>query len=239
MSILQIDKNGEEFFLSNIKWLSKNTFHKLNSPLQTLGKINGTVKNVIIALHGFGDTAANFAHIASEFPMDDVLWLFIQGPKPVPMDIDGAQWFSLFSDPKEEVSRCENLIYELVENILEETGLPSQKIFLLGFSQGAGMSLYYGLKSSHMLGGIISLSGLMIKQSELVPILQKNTALPPIFLAHGLQDQVVFPAIFFEIKNILAMNSSLKVLSKTYKIGHTISQEEIHDVKRFIESNRN
>jgi len=225
--------------LNNIKWLSKNTIEKMKSPLQTLGKLNGEAKNVIIALHGFGDTAANFAHIADEFNLNDVLWLFVQGPKPVPMGIDGAQWFSLFSDPKEEIVQSENAIYELVETVMEYTNLPSEKIFMLGFSQGAGMALYYALKSHKKLAGIISLSGLLMRQSETIPILQKNTPLPPIFLAHGMQDQVIFPATFFEIKNVLAMNSTVKVTAKTYKMGHNISQEEMNDVKRFVEGNRN
>ena len=36
------------------------------------------------------------------------------------------------------------------------------------------MVLYYALKSHKMLAGIIVLSGMMIRQSETVPILQKN-----------------------------------------------------------------
>ena len=224
--------------LNSIKWLDKNTIDKLKSPLQTIGKLKGNAKNVIIALHGFGDTAANFAHLADELSLNDVLWLFVQGPKPVPMGIDGAQWFSLFSDPKDEISQSENYLYELIEHIQEITGLPSEKIFLLGFSQGASMSLYYTLKSHRPLAGVLVLSGFMVRQSELIPILQKNTPLPPIFLAHGMQDQVIFPATFFETKNLLSMNSNLKVLSKTYKIGHNISQEEMNDVKKFVEANR-
>ncbi|MES2616221.1 MAG: hypothetical protein V4591_12505 [Bdellovibrionota bacterium] len=225
--------------MHNIKWQSKNTVDKMKSSLQTIGKINGSVKNVIIALHGFGDTAANFAHLADEFNLTDVLWLFPQGPKPVPIGIDGAQWFSLFSDPRQEVTQSENLIYELVENVMEHTGLPSEKIFILGFSQGAAIALYYGLKSSKPLAGIISLSGFIVNQSELVPILQKNSPLPPVFLAHGMQDQVLFPSVFFETKNLLALNSSIKVTTKTYKMGHNISPEEMLDVKKFVEGNRN
>ena len=225
--------------LSNIKWLNQNSVAKLKSPLQTCGKVDGQIKNVIIALHGFGDTAANFAHMSSEFRLNDVLWLFVQGPTNVPMFADGAQWFSLFSDPKTEIAASENAIYELVENVIETTGLSSEKIFILGFSQGAGMALYYGLKSHKPLAGIIALSGFMIRQSELIPLLQKNNSLPPVFLAHGLQDQVVFPTLFFETKNLLAMNSNLKVISKTYKIAHTISSDEIADIKKFVEGQRN
>lgn len=222
-----------------IKWQSKNTLEKLRSPLLAIGKINGQIKNVIIALHGFGDTAANFAHLADEMNLNDVLWLFVQGPKSVPMGMDGAQWFSLFSDPKEEISHSENLIYELIENVMQQTDLPSEKIFILGFSQGASMAMYYGLKSHKRLAGIIALSGFMVRQIELMPIISRNTNMCPVFLAHGLQDQVVFPVMFFDTKNILSTFPSIKLITKTYKIGHNISQEEIVDIKKFIEGNRN
>lgn len=221
----------------NIKWLSKNIIEKIKSPLQTIGKLNGDAKKIIIAMHGFGDTAANFACMADEFNLQDTLWFFIQGPKPVPIGIDGAQWFSLFSDPKEEIAQSENLIFEFIENLIEQTGIPSEKIFLLGFSQGAGMALYYALKAQKSFAGVIGLSGLMVRQSELIPILFSNKKFPPIFLGHGVQDQVVFPAMFYECKNILALNNGIKVTAKTYKMGHNISQEEMNDVKKFIEGN--
>jgi phospholipase/carboxylesterase len=228
-----------EFVLNNIKWISKNTIDKLKSPFHTVGKLEGEAKNVIIALHGFGDNAANFSQLASEFQLSNVLWLFIQGPQSVPVGIDGAQWFPLFSDPKDEIGYSENKLYELIEKVTEVTKLTSEKIFLLGFSQGAAMSLYYTLKSHQKLAGVVSLSGFLTNQSQIIPILQRNNSIPPVFLAHGMLDQVLFPITFFETKNMLQMNNNLKLTSKTYKIAHNISTEEMSDVKKFIEGNRN
>jgi phospholipase/carboxylesterase len=225
--------------LSQIKWIGSQSISKLKSPLVTLAQCEGEPKNVIIALHGFGDTAANFSHIAKEFRLQNVLWLFVQGPKNVPMAMEGAQWFSLFSDPKEEISASENALFDLIENVKETLELSSDKIFLMGFSQGAGMALYHGLKSQESLAGLICLSGFMIRQSEIIPLLQTKEKFPPVFLAHGSMDQVVFPSLFYETKNCLSLNRNIKLICKNYRMEHTISSEEIADIRKFIEGYRN
>jgi lysophospholipase-2 len=52
------------------------------------------------------------------------------------------------------VATIENLIHTLVQS-----GANSQRIVLIGFSQGAATSMMVSLKTRHTLGGVVSLSG--------------------------------------------------------------------------------
>ena len=62
---------------------------------------------------------------------------------------------------------------QYINNLIEEeirTGIPSHRIFLGGFSQGATMSLFVGLTTSKLLGGIICLSGRLILRDRILQV---------------------------------------------------------------------
>lgn len=224
---------------SNVKWVGSKNSINLSSPLKAIAHSKGNnIKNVIICLHGFGDNAANFATLANEINVDEVLWLFPQGPKNYPMGNEGAQWFPLFSDPKEERRVSEDSILQIMYDVAEQCNIETKKIFLLGFSQGAAMAVNCGLKSKEKLAGILSLSGFMIQPHVIKNSYSGSPIEMPIFVAHGNQDQVIFPATYFDMIDSLKDMGAKKVRSKIYSMGHNISQEEIRDITKFIEENR-
>jgi len=223
----------------NIKWVGSKNMPYLDSPLKTIAHYKGnSIKNAIICLHGFGDNAANFASLANEINIDNFLWLFPQGPRNYPMGNEGAQWFPLFNNPTEERRISEDSILQLFYNVAEHCQLETKKIFILGFSQGASMSLLCGLKSKAKLAGILSLSGFMIQPHVIKNSYSGKLIETPIFIAHGNQDQVIFPATYFETIDSLKDMGVKKIRSKIYPMGHSICQEEMKDITKFIEENR-
>lgn len=220
-------------------WNGKTKIEGLQSPLKAVAMLKGDkVKNVIVAMHGFGDTASNFSSLGKEVEINDVLWLFPEGPRPVPMSMGGAQWFPLFEDPAKERSLSENLIFELCHSVAEQVQLPLEKFFILGFSQGASMALNCGLKMKQNLAGIVALSGFIMQQIEMKDSLSSEKKSTPVFLAHGQQDQVVLPAFFYETKTALKQMGMQRITSKIYSMGHQICGEELFGIKKFIEENR-
>jgi predicted esterase len=222
-----------------ITWKGKEKIDNLQSPLNTVAVIKGPkIENVIIAMHGFGDTASNFSSLAKEIDINNVLWLFPEAPRNVPMNMGGSQWFSLFEDPNKEIKNSENFLFELCHNVVEQTSIPMEKIFVMGFSQGASMALSCGLKLNKQLAGIIALSGFMMQQIEIKNALSEENKSIPIFLAHGQQDQVVLPAFFYETRTALKHMGFTKLTSKIYSMGHQVSGEELFGIKKFIEEHR-
>lgn len=222
-----------------IIWIGKEKVRGLESPLKTVAvKKGSTIDRVIVALHGFGDTAMNFASLAQEIPLDNTLWLFPEGPRHVPMNMGGAQWFSLFDDPNKEIRDSENLICQLCASASQALEIPMSRFFMMGFSQGAAMALNCALKSEHLFAGILVLSGFVIQQPEMLKAATEEKAKTPVFLAHGQQDQVLFPAFFYEAKQIFKHMGFSRVTAKIYSMGHQICGEEIFGIKKFIEENR-
>lgn len=211
---------------------------EIDLPLECKFVVKGkTPRNVIVTCHGYGDNATNFAALASEIPIDDVLWVNAQGPELLPYAFGGAQWYALQGDPRPGIATSHAALTELIQKICATTGLPSQKCFLFGFSQGCFMTLQVGLTFKTPLAGLIGLSGYCGQAYHFSPApdFVKQT---PIFIAHGLNDQVVFPHMFYQTLDVLNYLGCKRVFHKTYTMEHTICNEEIFDIKAFIEANR-
>lgn len=221
---------------NNIRWISSEKITGLKSSLRTVGALFGDrVETLIVACHGFGDNAANFSSLATQLKGTNTLWLFPEGPKEVAMSYGGFQWFGLFHDPSSEMEQSQNHICSLVFDVCGQLSLVPHNVFLLGFSQGASLALQCGLKYAESFGGIIALSGFMLKYVDVKKkVAASQMALPRVFLAHGSDDQVVFPAFFYETKAQLQDLGVRQMKAKMYSMGHTITNEELADIQKFL-----
>ncbi|MFZ9520337.1 MAG: alpha/beta hydrolase [Silvanigrellaceae bacterium] len=221
---------------TSLKWNQAGRALNLDIPLECIVRqTSESPQKVIFALHGFGDNARNFSELADEFKLPDTLWVFLQAPERLPFPGDGGQWYELFGNPHPQFkSSCEKVRITL-ESFKAQSGLDWKNIFLFGFSQGSFVSLHSGLTLPHRLGGVVALSGYLAHTHRLTPPAPERLELP-IFLAHGLNDQVVFPAQHFETLDILSHFGFRKVTAKTYRgVAHGLCAEEIFDIRSFFE----
>lgn len=220
----------------NARWTTPSgKVENLPVTLLTHAKLVGSeIKNIVVALHGYGDNAQNFASLADEIRSDNTLWLAVQGPKNSPHGFGGAQWYDLFGDPKAEVENSFAQLSTFLETVTKATNTPMKNTFLFGFSQGAYLSLYTGLRLKQPLAGVIALSG-YLAQHHRIPTLSDEMKSMPIFLAHGNQDQVVLPHMYFETKDVLASLGMSKVEAHLYNnLGHSICPDEARHIEKFL-----
>lgn len=225
--------------MQELTWQIGQQNFSLQSSLKSFAVFNGdTLRNCIIGLHGYGDNALNFSSLANEFPIKDVLWVCPNAPTEVPMSQGGASWFTLFNNPESQMNNSANLIEELIESVMRETGLPPEKIFLLGFSQGAHMALNVHLSKKRKLAGILSLSGFLTGGYKYCAPMSSEITSTPVFLAHGNQDQVLLPVFHYETLELLKKLGFSKIEERMYSCGHTLTAQEVADAVKFIEENR-
>jgi len=218
------------------QWNHAGTIHSTQLPLECCVKQTGTiVRRVIIALHGFGDNAQNFSTLADELRLADTLWVGLQAPERLPFPGDGGQWYELFGNPHIQLESSCNSVRSCIESLQAATNLTWKQIILFGFSQGAFVSLLSALRFPQQLGGVLALSG-YLAQAHRINLPSDERKQLPVFLAHGLHDQVVFPAQHFETKDILSHFGFTHVTAKTYPgVAHSLCAEEIFDMRTFIE----
>ncbi|KAF7720867.1 hypothetical protein EC973_005888 [Apophysomyces ossiformis] len=133
--------------------------------------------NLLILLHGLGDTSKPFARLASKLKLPQTATLAVQAPEPVPYMEDSYQWFPSFdvmtghlltsSDPRrmKGLMRTRELITELLKHLIDDCHFQPPNIFLFGFSQGATVALDVALLSDiRNLGGVVSISGYLLEE---------------------------------------------------------------------------
>jgi phospholipase/carboxylesterase len=195
---------------------------------------HGPLQKIIIGLHGFGDNAQNFAALAKEIKAPGAFWVIPEAPTPVPFSMaSGSQWFPLFSEFHGELSKSVGQVLALLEKLKAASGLGAQNIYVMGFSQGASVSLNVLCKMKEQLGGVLALSG-FFAGGHRVREVSAEAKQTPLLLAHGLQDNVVLPTMHFESLDATKILQFEKVTARTYSCGHTLHPQEIKDIETFI-----
>ena len=203
-------------------------------------------RGAVIFLHGLGADGFNLKNIFIRPQFNKIRFILPHAPyRPVTINqgFEMRAWYDLYdlSLEKDEdelgMERSSLIIQKLIENQIS-LGIPPQKIIIGGFSQGAAMSFYLGLKYHKRLGGITALSGYLPLKEKLIDPIKNELINMPIFMAHGLYDNVI------DIQ--IADNSYKKLLKKCnsaifekYPIGHEICEEEINDLSIFLNQSLN
>lgn len=124
---------------------------------------------------------------------------------------------------------------ELVEDE-RRAGIPSERIFVGGFSQGGVVALLAGLTSSIPLAGIVALSAYAPLRKKLGSLIGTRHAMPAVFMGHGKADNVV------QYRWGVDSAAALKGIGVPVKfiaydnLMHDANERELRDVVAFIRS---
>ena len=207
-------------------------------------------KKLMIMLHGYGDNADNFIHLAQPLDLDEwgMHYVALNAPSIMPGNPMGYQWFDLYingiyisdAGPKEynviNKTITDNIIKitNTINLILKNIKLGMKDCFVMGFSQGGIMAFELGRSLSKSLGGMGIISSRIIKKDEKPNILFQQT---PIFISHGSQDDVLPISNFNQSLDILKKDNYNFESHLIERDSHTISPDTIELFQDFIKKN--
>jgi len=113
-------------------------------------------------------------------------------------------------------------------------GIPASKIILAGFSQGGAMALHVGLCYPQRLAGIMALSAYLLFPERLKSEQSEVNSQTPVFLGHGTQDPMVPFTLGQSVQRVLQAGE-WPLEWHSYPISHSVSQEEIAEVGRWLQ----
>ena len=114
-----------------------------------------------------------------------------------------------------------------------ERGVPSEQIVLAGFSQGGAIALAAGLRHARPLAGIVALSTYLPISATLASERSAANARTPIFWGHGSADPVVVLQRGLDSRLVLE-ELGHTIDWHTYPMPHSVSAEEIADLRRWL-----
>ncbi|ESK86238.1 lysophospholipase i [Moniliophthora roreri MCA 2997] len=208
-------------------------------------------KASVIFLHGLGHSNLTWKEVVTEAlapRLPNVQWILPQAPhRPVSLNQGTLRpsWFDITNLPPQKDEWDETTIAESIariENIVlreVHSGVESSRIVLVGFSQGAALSLMTALSTLHELGGVVSLSGWIphAARSSGMLIHVGDTKMP-ILWCHGTSDTEI--PLSMGIDAVEYLKSDAVQLSevdmKTYDgLEHRICDEELADLAEWLE----
>jgi len=201
----------------------------------------------IIWMHGLGADGNDFVPIVGELGLDGgpaVRFVFPHAPmRPVTINNGFVMraWYDVSFGDLEGKSRqadergvreSQAQINALIERE-EKRGVPAASVLLAGFSQGGAIALHTGLRHPRKLAGVMALST-YLPLAEALPsegsAANKST---PVFMAHGMFDNVV-PLMMGAGSMTFLAGLGYAIEWRQYPMQHSVCPEEIRDIGTWL-----
>lgn len=215
---------------------------ELVNPNIDVSKINASV----IWLHGLGADGHDFAPIVQQLlqpqHLPNVRFILPHAPDMAITRNNSyvmPAWYDVYGitpvnrEDEAGIQASQRTINALIQNEIDR-GISSKRIVLAGFSQGGAIALHTALRYPQKLGGILALSTYLPLHSKLALEANVANANTPIFMAHGIFDDVISLEMS-QISRDLLQNRQYLVTWHEYKMAHSVCAEEIADIERFLQ----
>jgi len=187
----------------------------------------------VIALHGRGADENDLASLLLAVDLPRVLLVTPRAPFSFPYG--GYAWYTSAQEglPDPETFRSS---LELVRRFVDEVkaGYPvnTDRLLLLGFSQGTVMAYATTLLNPSGFRGIAALSGYIPRESGLPLHLSKLEGFPA-FISHGSNDPMI-PVRFGREAAEILKQAGADVTYREYLMGHEVTENTIRDLRDWV-----
>ena len=210
-----------------------------NGPHQNQQVVTGgsDIESATIAMiftHGRGASAQSMMMFADEFKDENIHYRAIQAKRHT--------WYprSFMAPKKMNQPGIKSGLQAIHDQISEinDAGIPTKKIILLGFSQGACLTTEFAARHPQRFGGIVGFSGGLIGEEVNPKNYQGSLEQSPVFLGCSDRDPHI-PQERVELTEQVFEKLGANVTKKIYVgMGHTVNNDEIEHVQKIIDQIR-
>ncbi|HYU36071.1 MAG TPA: alpha/beta fold hydrolase [Thermoanaerobaculia bacterium] len=192
-------------------------------PVVIAGRPPGEADAAVVMVHGRGATAESILTLADELGRPELAYLAPQAA--------GYTWYPYsFMAPIERNEPYLSSALELLEDVLAKLaaqGIPPERTVLLGFSQGACLSLEFAARHAQRFAGVVALSGGLIGPPGTPREYEGSLDGTPVFLGCSDRDPHVPEERVHESAEVFRRMGA-RVTERIYPgLGHTINEDEL------------
>jgi phospholipase/carboxylesterase len=186
---------------------------------------SGKPRHLVVLCHGLGADGHDLIDLAPTWShaLPNAAFVAPDAPYPCDMAPMGRQWFSVADRTPARIEagvrRAAPALDRFIDAELARLSLPATAYALMGFSQGAMMVLFAGLRRAAPPRAILAFSGALIAPETLSAEMANRA---PVLLVHGEADEVV--PISRSREAAVALREAGIAVEETYadRLGHGI-----------------
>lgn len=198
-------------------------------PVLTAGEPLATARAAMILVHGRGASAADIMTLGAELMHPGVAY---QAPQAA-----GNVWYpNPFTAPMETNEPYLSSAFDVLSSLLFsiEKTVPAERIIILGFSQGACLSLEFAARHARRYGGVVGLSGGLIGPDDTPRDYPGSFDGTPAFMGCSDVDPHIGMDRVLEAAEVYRRMGA-KVTAKLYPgMGHTVNEDELEAVRDLV-----
>lgn len=185
---------------------------------------------VVVMVHGRNAAASNIVGLSDELELRDVAYLAPSAP--------GGSWYpySFLAEldrNEPQLSAALGLLDGLTSDLLVQ-GVPYERMALLGFSQGACLSLEFAARHARRYAAVIGLTGGLIGPPGTPRNYSGAFDGTPVFLGCSDRDSHVPLERVHESSDVFRRLGA-RVIERIYPgMGHLVSREELDEVRAIL-----
>ncbi|BBC73339.1 hydrolase [Altererythrobacter sp. B11] len=187
-------------------------------------------KKLIVALHGVGSNARDMMSALQPLTSQtDVVAL--DGPEPFHANALGRQWFSVAgiteANRPGRVKAAVPQLLEMLDRVAQDRGVRRDDLVLIGFSQGAIMTLA-AIAGGHFHGHAVAIAG------RLAAEVASQSQPANLLLVHDRDDPVMPPTLSVEAGAALSRAGHQVHGARTAGVGHGIGETTTSIINRWL-----
>ncbi len=211
-------------------------FHHTAQPKNGVSESSDEKPPLLLLLHGYGASEDDLFSLASYL---DERFLVVSARAPVRLGPMSYAWFNLGFTPEgivinpDEIETARQTLRTFIDEITAHYSTDRNAVYLMGFSQGAMMSLAVALTFPGAAAAVVAMSGRLLPQTA--EQIRDTDALIglPIFVAHGTRDPLLPVGHGRDIRTRLE-TLPVELTYREYDMAHEVSPEELRDVTRWL-----
>jgi predicted esterase len=180
-------------------------------PLTSAAPASQPATNILILLHGLGDTNASFTKLGQQLNLPETACLAVQAPNGMLLDIGGFNWGDdlvvdqstgeLDMDTGFKAGTRLLLDRVIREGLVDKCGYKAREIMIFGFAQGAMAGLQAAAEfDDNELGGVVSIGGALSHSLPLKALDKKSKT--PVLVCRASKNSKVTDSAVSKLKDV-------------------------------------
>lgn len=191
---------------------------------------------LLLLLHGVGSNEYDLFGLAEYL---DPRFIVISTRAPINRAPGSYAWFNVTFTPDGplidpvQAEESRRRLVQFIDETVAEYGADPDRVYLMGFSQGAIMSASVALTQPESVAGAVLMSGRILP--EIRPLMASSQRLQglPFLVVHGTTDTVL-PIQHGRSSRTLLGSLPVRMEYREYPMAHEVSQQSLADIAAWL-----